>query len=61
MARTIVNSGDGTDQTGPVLDDVDDDEEDYSFSLYKPLFAVTYTNDKRTFHVRNSAVHLWTF
>jgi hypothetical protein len=27
--------------------------EDYSFSLHKPIFAVTYTNDKRTFHVRN--------
>jgi hypothetical protein len=27
--------------------------EDYSFSLYKPILAVTYTNDKYTFHVRN--------
>jgi len=27
--------------------------EGYSFSLYKPIFAVTHTNDKSTFRVRN--------
>ena len=27
--------------------------EKYSFSLYNPLLEVKYTNDKRTFHVRN--------